>query len=76
MEVIILGMYLLYNDQHIKNYSENLDAKSKVKYNFVKPVICRSGKRKETYAYAPFGFVFLKQLSADGSVGKVCEKMD
>ena len=45
-----------------------------IKYSFVKPVDCSSGRLKNTYALAQNGKVVLKQISKDGSIGPVCIK--
>ena len=73
MEILILGIYSLLNDQHIKNYIKNSNNSKEVRYEFVKPVRCKTGFRNNTYVFAPTGTVFLKQVSKNGDVGKPCE---
>ena len=73
MEILILGIYSLLNDQHIKSYLKEADSLDQIKYEFVNPTKCKTGARKKTYVFAPTGVVFLKQVSKDGYVGKVCK---
>ena len=73
MEIIIIGIYSLLNDEHIKNYLKQVENSETVKYEFVNPVNCETGPRNGTYVFAPIGKVFLKQVSINGNVGKICE---
>ena len=45
-----------------------------IKYSFIKPKDCKSGKLKDSYVLAQNGKVVLKQVSKDGSIGPVCVK--
>ena len=74
MEIIIIGIYSLLNDEHIKNYLKQVENSETVKYEFVNPVQCKTGPRKKTYVLAPTGTIFLKQVSHDGKIGKTCQK--
>ena len=73
MAIFILGMFSLFNDEHIKHYLKSVNLENEVKYDFVNPVNCNSGQRSKTYVFAPTGKVFLKQVSDDGSVGETCD---
>ena len=73
MEIIIIGIYSLLNDEHIKNYLKQVKNTETLKYEFVNPVECKTGPRNGTYVFAPTGQVFLKQVSINGSVGDICE---
>ena len=73
MEIIIIGIYSLLNDEHIKNYLKQVENSETLKYEFVNPVNCKTGPRNDTYVFAPTGKVFLKQVSINGNIGKICE---
>ena len=74
MEILILGLYSLLNDEHIKNYLKEANNNSDhIKYAFINPIKCKTGARNKTYVFAPTGKVFLKQISKAGKVGRVCE---
>ena len=53
---------------------ENLYFFPSIKYSFIKPKDCKSGKLKDSYVLAQNGKVVLKQVSKDGSIGPVCIK--
>ena len=65
---------LALQEPHVKEFLNEASKSGPIKYNFVKPVDCSSGKLKNTYALAQNGKVVLKQVSEDGSVGPVCIK--
>ena len=65
---------LALQEPHVKEFLNEASKAGPIKYNFVKPVNCSSGKLKNTYALAQNGKVVLKQVSNDGSVGPVCIK--
>ena len=71
---ITIYSILALQDPHIKNFLINASEAGQYKYSFVKPVDCKTGKLKNTYALAQNGKVFLKQVSNNGSVGPVCVK--
>ena len=74
MEILILGIYSIFNDQHIKNYLKTIGNSGLIKYEFVNPVQCKTGPRKKTYVLAPTGTIFLKQVSHDGKIGKIKQR--
>ena len=65
---------LALQEPHVKNFLIEASKAGSVKYVFVNPVNCTSGRLKNTYAIAQNGKVMLKQLSKDGSTGPVCIK--
>ena len=65
---------LALNEPHVKEFLSEASKSGPMKYSFVKPVDCSSGKLKNTYALAQNGKIVLKQISEDGSVGPVCLK--
>ncbi len=71
---ITIYSILALQDPHIKNFLINASEAGQYKYSFVKPVDCKTGQLKNTYALAQNGKVFLKQVSNNGSVGPVCVK--
>ena len=71
---ITIYSILALEEPHIKEYLVEASKSGPVKYSFVKPVDCSTGKLKDTYALTHNGKVILKQVSEDGSVGPVCIK--
>ena len=71
---IMIYSILAMQETHVKNFLIESSKAGKAEYRFVKPVVCQSGRLKNTYAIAQNGKVVLKQLSADGSAGPVCIK--
>ena len=65
---------LALQEPHVKEFLNEASKSGPIKYSFVNPVDCSSGKLKNTYALAPNGKVVLKQVSQDGSIGPVCIK--
>ena len=65
---------LALKEPHVKEFLNDASWSGPIKYSFVKPVDCSSGKLKNTYALAQNGKIVLKQISEDGSVGPVCLK--
>ena len=65
---------LALQEPHVKEFLKEASKSGPMKYSFVKPVDCSSGKLKNSYALAQNGKVVLKQVSKDGSVGPVCIK--
>ena len=62
---------LALHEPHVKEFLNEASKSGPIKYGFVKPVDCSSGKLKNTYALAQNGKVVLKQISQDGSIGPV-----
>ena len=71
---ITIYSILALEDPHIKEYLVEASKSGPAKYSFVKPVVCSTGKLKDTYALTQNGKVILKQVSEDGSIGPVCIK--
>ena len=65
---------LAFQEPNVKEFLNEASKSGPIKYSFVKPVDCSSGKLKNTYALAQNGKVVLKQISKDGSIGPVCIK--
>ena len=65
---------LSFQEPHVEEFLNEASKSGPIKYSFVKPVDCSSGKLKNTYALAQNGKVVLKQVSEDGSIGPVCIK--
>ena len=74
--IFFAAIYLILSLQepHVKEFLNEASKSGPIKYSFVKPVDCPSGKLKNTYALAQNGKVVLKQVSEDGSTGPVCIK--
>ena len=74
--IFFLAFYsiLSLQEPHVKEFLSEASKSGPVKYSFVKPVDCSSGKLKNSYALAQNGKVVLKQVSRDGSIGPVCIK--
>ena len=74
--IFFLAFYsiLILQQPHFKEFLSEASKSGPIKYSFVKPVDCSSGKLKNTYALAQNGKVVLKQISKDGSIGPVCIK--
>ena len=71
---ITIYSMLVLEEPHVKDYLIEASKSGPVKYSFVKPVDCSTGKLKDTYVLAQNGKVILKQVSEDGSIGPVCIK--
>ena len=71
---ITIYSILALEEPHIKEYLVEASKSGPVKYSFVKPVECSTGKLKDTYALTQNGKVILKQVSEDGSIGPACIK--
>ena len=65
---------LALQEPHVREFLVEASKSGPIKYSFVKPKNCLSGKYKDTYVLAQNGKVVLKQVSADGSIGPVCIK--
>ena len=65
---------LALQEPHVKEFLVEASKTGPIKYSFVKPKDCVSGKYKDTYVLAQNGKVVLKQVSADGSIGPICIK--
>ena len=75
MIFFILAYSVLTLEQpHVKEFLVEASKSGPVKYSFVKPKDCSSGKLKDSYVLAQNGKVVLKQVSQDGSIGPVCIK--
>ncbi len=74
--IFMIAIYstLALQDPHVKNFLTEASKSGPIKYAFVKPVECKSGRLKNTYVLAQTGKVVLKQVSSDGSTGPVCIK--
>ena len=72
--LFLLAVYslLTLEQPHVKEFLVEASKSGPVKYSFVKPKDCISGKLKDSYVLANNGKVFLKQVSEDGSIGPVC----
>ena len=74
--LIFITIYsiLALQENNIKEFLVEASKSGPIKYSFVKPVDCPSGKLKNTYVLASNGKVVLKQVSKDGSIGPICIK--
>ena len=73
------GIFLLYslfaiNDKNVKNFLVEANKHNTIKYKFVEATPCKTGLYADSYVLAPTGKVILKQISNDGSTGKLCSK--
>ena len=71
---IVVYSALALEQPNIKEFLVEASKSGPVKYSFVKPKDCLSGKLKDSYVLAHNGKVVLKQVSEDGSIGPVCVK--
>ena len=74
--ILFIAVYsvLALEQPHVKEFLVEASKSGPIKYNFVKPKDCSTGKLKDSYVLAQNGKVVLKQLSKDGSIGPVCIK--
>ena len=74
--IFFIAVYsaLALEQPHVREFLVEASKSGPVKYSFVKPKECSSGKLKESYVLAQNGKVVLKQISKDGSIGSVCIK--
>jgi hypothetical protein len=74
--IFFVAIYSILSLQqpHVREFLNEASKSGPIRYSFVKPVDCLSGKLKNTYALAQNGKVVLKQVSEDGSIGPVCMK--
>ena len=74
--IFFIAVYsvLTLEQPHVKEFLVEASKSGPIKYSFVKPKDCSSGKLKNSYVLAQNGKVLLKQVSKDGSVGPVCMK--
>tara|TARA_B100000886_G_scaffold323661_1_gene267659 strand:- start:428 stop:655 length:228 start_codon:yes stop_codon:yes gene_type:complete len=74
--IFFIAIYsaLAFEQPHVKEFLVEASKSGPVKYSFVKPKDCLSGKLKDSYVLAHNGKVVLKQVSEDGSIGPVCVK--
>ena len=74
--IFFIAIYsaLVLEQPHVKEFLVEASKSGPVKYSFVKPKDCLSGKLKNSYVLAHNGKVVLKQVSEDGSIGPVCVK--
>ena len=72
--IFLIAIYsiLALEEPHVKGFLVEASKSSQIKYRFVKPIDCSSGKLKDSYVLAQNGKVILKQVSEDGSIGPVC----
>ena len=69
---VIFGIAGILNSGEIQSFSEY--SNQNPVYEFVGAVPCRNGLKKSGYSISPSGFLFLKQVNEDGSVGEVCSE--
>ena len=76
MEVGIFLLYSLFaiNDTDVKNFLVQANKHNSIDYQFVEATSCKTGLYAESYVLAPTGKIILKQISNDGSTGKLCSK--
>ena len=74
--IFFIAVYsaLALEQPHVREFQVEATKSGPVKYSFVKPKECSSGKLKDSYVLAQNGKVVLKQISKDGSIGSVCIK--
>ena len=74
--IFFIAVYsvLVLEQPHVKEFLVEASKSGPIKYSFVKPKDCLSGKLKDRYVLAQNGKVVLKQVSKDGSIGPVCIK--
>ena len=74
--IFFIAVYsvLVLEQPHVKEFLVEASKSGSIKYSFVKPKDCPSGKLKDSYVLAQNGKVVLKQVSKDGSIGPVCIK--
>ena len=74
--IFFIAVYsvLTLEQPHVKEFLVEASKSGPIKYSFVKPKDCSSGKLKDSYVLAQNGKVVLKQVSEDGSIGPVCIK--
>ena len=74
--VFFIAVYsvLALEQPHVREFLAEASKSSPVKYSFVEPKDCSTGKLKDSYVLAQNGKVVLKQVSKDGSIGPVCIK--
>ena len=74
--VFFIAVYsvLALEQPHVREFLAEASKSGPVKYSFVTPKDCSSGKLKHSYVLAQNGKVVLKQVSKDGSIGPVCIK--
>lgn len=74
--IFFIAVYsvLTLEQPHVKEFLVEASKSGPIKYSFVKPKDCSSGKLKDSYVLAQNGKVVLKQVSKDGSIGPVCIK--
>ena len=74
--IFFIAVYsvLALEQPNVKEFLVEASKSGPIKYSFVKPKDCQSGKLKDSYVLAQNGKVFLKQVSKDGSTGPVCVK--
>ena len=74
--IFFIAIYsaLALEQPHVKEFLVEASKSGPVKYSFVKPKDCLSGKLKNSYVLAHNGKVVLKQVSEDGSIGPVCAR--
>ena len=71
---IVVYSTLALEQPNVKEFLVEASKSGPIKYSFVKPKDCPSGKLKDSYVLAHNGKVILKQVSKDGSTGPVCVK--
>ena len=74
--IFFIAIYsiLALEQPHFKEFLVEASKSGPIKYSFVKPKDCSTGRLKDSYVLAQNGKVFLKQVSEDGSIGPVCVK--
>ena len=74
--IFFIAVYsvLTLEQPHVREFLVEASKSGPIKYSFIKPEDCISGKLKDSYVLAQNGKVVLKQVSKDGSLGPVCIK--
>ena len=74
--IFFIAVYsvLTLEQPHVREFLVEASKSGPIKYSFVKPKDCSTGKLKDSYVLAQNGKVVLKQVSKDGSIGPVCIK--
>ena len=74
--IFFIAVYsvLTLEQPHVREFLVEASKSGPIKYSFIKPEDCISGKLKDSYVLAQNGKVVLKQVSKDGSLGPVCVK--
>ena len=74
--IFFIAVYsvLALEQPHVKEFLVEASKSGPIKYSFIKPKECHTGRYKHSYVLAQNGKVVLKQVSKDGSIGPACIK--